>query len=147
MPSCYADVPPKLASYAVEDRILVSTAKKKCIAASSVLVAIATPFAGAISQALFPSPTLLFEGNTKTGTTQAVHIVVQSWAIAGQEREIPLGGFYVAHLLSGAISTTIDGQTMERLPGDYWTVRAGAVMRVKVLGEVAVLETTVVSKQ
>ena len=112
---------------------------------AAALVAIAVPLAGAMAQAL--SPTLVFEGNTTTDATQAVHIVVQSWGIASKEYEIPLGGFYVAHLLSGAISTTIDGQTTERLPGDYWSVKAGAVMRVEVIGEVAVLETTVVTKQ
>ena len=63
------------------------------------------------------------------------------------ERQIPLQGFFVAHLLSGQIFATIDGQTSQHLPGDYWTVRAGAAMKVKVVGEVAVLETTVVSKQ
>jgi hypothetical protein len=104
---------------------------------------------GAMAQALLP--TLVFEDNTtmpaKNGATQAAHVSVQSWGIAGKENEIPLRGFYVAHLLSGQITTTIGGQTTERLPGDYWTVKTGATMRVKVVGEVAVLETTVVSKQ
>jgi quercetin dioxygenase-like cupin family protein len=83
----------------------------------------------------------------KNGATQAVHVSVQSWGIAGPDHEIPLQGFYVAHLLSGQISATIDGQTTPHLPGDYWTVKAGTAMRVKAGGEVAVLETTVVSKQ
>jgi hypothetical protein len=104
---------------------------------------------GAMAQALLP--TLLFEGNTmtpaKNDATQAVHVSVQSWGIAGQEQELPLRGFYVAHLLSGQLSTTIGGQTTERLPGDYWTVKTGAAMQVKVIGEVAVLETIVVAKQ
>ncbi len=121
----------------------------KRIATSAALVAIAVPLAGAIAQALSPTP--VFEANTttpaKNGATQTVHIVVQSWAIAGQETEIPLRGFYVAHLLSGEISATTDGQTTGHLPGGYWTVKAGATMRVKVVGEVAVLETTVVAKQ
>jgi hypothetical protein len=121
----------------------------KCIAAAAALVAIAVPLTGAMGQALLP--TAVFEGNTtmpaKNGATQAVHVSVQSWGIAGQERVIPVRGFYVAHLLSGQIAATIDGQTTEHLPGDYWTVKAGASMRVKVIGEVAVLETTVVAKQ
>src|SRR5262249_17894311 len=95
----------------------VSVAMTKCVTGTAALVAIALPLAGAMAQAL--SPTLVFEGNTTTDARQAVHIVVQAWGITGQEYEIPLGGFYVAHLLSGAISTTIDGQTTERLPGDY----------------------------
>ncbi len=121
----------------------------KCIATIAALVAIAVPLAGAMAQALSPTP--VFEGNTtapaKDGATQAVHVSVQAWRIAGQEEEVPLRGFYVAHLLSGQVSTTIDGQTVEHLPGDYWTVKSGASMRVKVVGEVAVLETIVVAKQ
>jgi quercetin dioxygenase-like cupin family protein len=119
------------------------------IAISAALVAIAVPLAGAMAQAL--SPTVVFEGNTttpaKNGAIQTVHIVVQSWAIAGQEHEIPLRGFYVAHLLSGQISTTINGETATQPTGPYWTVKAGATMRVKVVGEVAVLETIVAAKQ
>jgi len=121
----------------------------KCLATMAALVTIAVPLAGAMAQALSPTP--LFEGNTtvpvKGDATQAAHVSVQSWRIAGQENELPMRGFYVAHLLSGQISTTIDGQTMEHLPGDYWTVKTGASMRVKVVGEVAVLETIVVAKR
>lgn len=61
--------------------------------------------------------------------------------------EIPQRGFYIAHLLSGSISTTIDGETTEQPPGAYWTVKAGATMQVKVLGEFAVLETIVAAKR
>ena len=121
----------------------------KCTVVTTAIVAIVGPSSGAIAQALSPTP--VYEGNTtipaKNGATQAVHVSIQSWGIAGPEHEIPLQGFYVAHLLSGQISATIDGQTTQHLPGDYWTVKAGATMQVKVIGEVAVLETTVVSKQ
>jgi uncharacterized cupin superfamily protein len=121
----------------------------KCAVLTTAIIAIVAPSAGAIAQALAPAP--MYEGNTtipaKNGATQAVHINVQSWGISGQEQEIPLKGFYVAHLLSGQILAAVDGQTTQHLPGDYWTVKAGAAMRVKVVGEVAVLETTVVSKQ
>lgn len=119
------------------------------IAITVALVAITIPLAGASAQSLSPSP--VFEGNTTTpakdGATQTINISIQSWGIAGHEQEIPLRGFYVAHLISGHISAMMDGQTTEHLPGDYWTVKTGASMRVKVVGEVAVLETTVVAKQ
>ena len=121
----------------------------KRIATGAALVAIAIPLAGAVAQVLSPTP--VFEGNTtmpaKDGSTQAVHVSVQSWAIAPREQEVPLRSFYIAHLLSGQISTTIDGQTTEHLPGDYWTVRPGENMQVRAVGEVAVLETTVVAKE
>src|SRR5262249_11448758 len=125
------------------------------IATKALFVAIAFPLVGAMAQELYPIQK--FEGRTTTpakeGVTQGVHVSVQSWKIAGHRdrdevaQEIPLRGFYVAQLLSGDISTTIDGQTTRRAPGDYWTVKTGATMQVKVLGEFAVLETTVVAKQ
>jgi hypothetical protein len=124
------------------------------IATKALLVAIAIPLAGATAENL--SPTMEFEGRTttsaKSGAAQPVHLAIQSWGLIGQRgrndtaQEIPLHGFYVAHLLSGDISTTIDGQTAKRLPGDYWTVKAGATMQVKVFGEYAMLETIVVTK-
>src|SRR6266576_3131453 len=95
-------------------------AMMKRVAAITTLVSIAIPLAGTIAETLSPTP--VFEGNTTTptkdGATQAVHVMVQSWEIAGQDhatQEIPLRGFYLAHLLSRDISTTIDGQTTEHL--------------------------------
>ena len=124
----------------------------KHAAAISAVMSMATPLAGATAQTL--SPTSVFEADTitpaKNGAAQPLHISVQAWGIAGQSHathEIPLRGFYVAHLISGHIAATMDGQTAEHLPGDYWTVKAGGAMQVKTLGQVAVLETTVVTKQ
>jgi hypothetical protein len=123
----------------------------KRVAAILALCSIALPLAGAIAQTLSPAP--VFEGKTttpaKNGAAQPIHVSVQSWGIAEDHvtHEIPLHGFYVAHLLSGHISATIDGQTTEHLPGDYWTIKVGATMQVKVLGQAAVLETMVVGKQ
>jgi hypothetical protein len=93
----------------------------------------------------------VFEGATaaqpKTG--QSFHLSVQSWQFTPTDavHEIPLRGFYVAHLLSGSIVTTIDGVVTTRGDGAYWTVKAGEIMQVEVLGEFAVLETIVIAKQ
>jgi hypothetical protein len=123
--------------------------RMKRLATNAALAAIAVPLAGAMAQVLSPSP--VFDGNMTTpmggGGMQPVHVSIRSWEIAGQETEIPLRGFYVAHLLSGEISATIDGQTTGHMPEDYWTVRSGATMRVKIEGELAGLETIVVAKQ
>jgi hypothetical protein len=126
------------------------------ISISAALIAFAIPPGGsAMAQSL--SPRQAFEANlamqAKNGAAHPVHVTVQSWGLADQRgrsgppHEIPLRGFYVAHLLSGDVSTIMDGQTTKRAPGDYWTVRAGSTMQVKVLGEYAVLETILVAKQ
>lgn len=111
----------------------------------------AAPLVAALAQTAL-SPRSVFEGTAPAATPggQSVHVTIQTWAIPsrhGQLYELPLRGFYVAHLRSGDIATTIDGQTIEREPGAFWTVKSGAAMQVKVLGEFAVLETIVPAKQ
>ncbi|MGH6793821.1 MAG: hypothetical protein ACREDD_07805 [Methylocella sp.] len=127
----------------------------RCIAICAALVAIAIPTARAAPPVL--SPTREFEGSTtiaaRNGTMESIHVSVEMWRIVGERGpkgptyEIPLRGFYVAHLANGEMWTTIGGQTTRRTTGDYWTVKPGGAMQVRVLGELALLETTVVAKQ
>jgi quercetin dioxygenase-like cupin family protein len=100
------------------------------------------------------SPKVLFEGALPTGQQgggqPAQTTSVKSWELPSKNeavQDIPLTGFYVAHLLSGRLAATVDGQTSTYEPGSYWTVKTGATMQVKVLGEMAVLETIAASKQ
>jgi len=83
------------------------------------------------------------------GGSLPVRITVKSWELGNLDgvQEIPLQGFYIAHLLSGEINSTVEGQTAPRTTGDYWSVKSGAAMQVEVLGESAVLETIAVAKQ
>ena len=104
-----------------------------------------------------PSSTPEFQGSAqiaaKNGGIESAHVDVESWAIPGERGpkgptyQIPLQGFYVAHLINGEMWTTVDGQTTKRISGDYWTVKPAATMQVKVLGELALLETIVLTKQ
>jgi hypothetical protein len=123
---------------------------------AAACVASAIPTAD-VAPAQTLSPRMEFDARmmaqTKDGTPQPVHVTIQSWGLSEQRgqngslQEIPLRGFYVAHLLSGELSTTIDEQTVKRAPGDYWTVKSGSTMQVMVLGEYAVIETTVFAKE
>jgi quercetin dioxygenase-like cupin family protein len=95
----------------------------------------------------------IFEGVIPLASNQpatpAANVSVQSWELMGPQgtlHELPLTGFYVAHLLSGAAATTIDGQTTQQPPGAYWTVKPGATMQVKVESEMVVIETIAVTK-
>jgi hypothetical protein len=126
----------------------------KYAAVTSALFALAMPMAKAAPPALSPVPefdgTMLITG--KNGTTRAAHVSVQSWVISGERGptgptyELPLRGFYIAHLINGDIWTIIDGKTTRRATGDYWTVIPGAIMQVKVRGQGALLETIFVAK-
>jgi hypothetical protein len=122
------------------------------VAQIAALVSMAIPLAVAVAQTLSPTP--VFEGRTttltKSGAMQPVGINVQSWEMSGPKdvtHDIPLRGFYLAHLLSGEISTTIGGQTTKQEAGAYWTVAPGGTMQVRVLHQFAVLETIVVSNR
>jgi quercetin dioxygenase-like cupin family protein len=107
---------------------------------------------GAMAQTRAPSPISDEHATiqTKAGATETVHTTVQVWPLPGQgdgTHEIPIRGFYMAHLTGGHVAATVGNRTTNYLPGDFWVVPAGAVMQVKVLGEGALLETTVVAKQ
>jgi hypothetical protein len=124
----------------------------KRIPAIAIVASLALTPAAAIAQANV-SPKVLFEGNLAAPQKDAAptgQASVKSWEFFnknGAVQELPLAGFYVAHLVSGKVAATIDGQTTNYQPGSYWTVKAGAKMQVKVLGEMAVLETITASKQ
>lgn len=123
--------------------------KRKVVVAAFALIAL--PLAGALTETLTPSP--VFESEIATpdhvGAMQPLRVNVQSWGVAGQEggmQELPIQGFYIAHLRSGSVSTTIDGHTTKQSPGAYWAIKAGSKMQIKVNGEIAVLETITISK-
>jgi hypothetical protein len=125
------------------------TMKRKAVVAAFALIAL--PLTGALAETLAPSP--VFEGEIatpdRTGAVQPLRVNVQSWGVARQEgamQELPIQGFYIAHLRSGSVSTTIDGHTTKQAPGAYWAVKAGSKMQIKVDGEIAVLETITISK-
>ncbi len=86
------------------------------------------------------------------GTTQTARVIVQSWEISGSRTrqspslQIPLMGFYLARLVSGEIQAIIDGRAAKKTTGQYWVVPTGTIMQVQAVGELAVLETTVVAK-
>jgi hypothetical protein len=120
--------------------------------AFSLAMLAAMPLAATFAQTtLSPRSVFVFGESAPAANAggQPVRVTVQSWAIPsrnGEVYELPLRGFYVAHLQAGDIATTVDGQTTEREPGSFWTVKSGASMQVKVMGEFALLETIVPAK-
>jgi hypothetical protein len=129
------------------------------IAVDAALLITVSAF-GVRAETLVPSE--VFEGLITTASPNALappspnaiaptgHVSVQTWKLSGPKdivHELPLHGFYLARLLSGTIAITIDGQTIKQPASAYWNVGAGATMQIRVLSELAVIETTVVTKQ
>ena len=100
-------------------------------------VEVTTPFSGTLK------PT-----NPK-GATVSLHVEIKKWDITGGDRsmELPDQGFYVAHLVSGDITTKMGDKSQLRHPGDFWTVEKGTrmVVQIKPPNESAFLETVAVS--
>jgi hypothetical protein len=118
----------------------------------AALLPLVLPFGATLAAAELEA-TKLFDGavatRTAKGAAQPVHVAVQSWTIAndGAAHEIPLTGFYVAHLRSGDVAATVAGETTDHRPSDFWAVKAGATMSVKASSELAVIETIAPTKQ
>lgn len=61
-------------------------------------------------------------------------VKVYEWVI-GPRQEIanfPLEGFATIEVKAGEVQTTINGVTLDRTPGEYWTVAEGQKLRLKV---------------
>jgi hypothetical protein len=82
------------------------------------------------------------------GKARHLHVSVQRWELDAEEndiRTIPIVAFSVMSVRSGRVETTIDGKTTLRVPDEFWVAKGGSKIKVRVLGENAILEATVVS--
>jgi len=61
-------------------------------------------------------------------------------------QSIPVADFSIMTVYSGRIETMIDGQTTVRSAGDYWSVKAGSVLKERVLRESAVLRIITIKR-
>lgn len=94
-----------------------------------------------------------FSGTLKptnpNGRTVPLHVEFKEWDIngGGRSMELPDQGFYVAHLVSGEITTKMGDKFQLRHPGDFWTVEKGIrmVIQIKPPAESAFLQTIAVS--
>lgn len=82
------------------------------------------------------------------GASVPLHVEFKDWDITGGGRgtELPEQDFYVAHLVTGDITTEIGGKSEARHPGDFWTVEKGTRMAVQITppSESAYLQTIAV---
>jgi hypothetical protein len=95
-------------------------------------------------QAPPPTPSATTVLDTDVAVPSPAHVTVQSWALPEADhapQAFPKRGYFIAHLLSGRIETTLDGQTAARTPDEYWSVGNDQPMTVRVLGQSALLET------
>jgi hypothetical protein len=83
------------------------------------------------------------------GAIVPLHVEFKEWDVTGGGRsmELPDQGFYVAHLVSGEMTTKIRDKSQLRHPGDFWTVEKGTrmVVQIKPPTESALLQTIAVS--
>jgi hypothetical protein len=82
------------------------------------------------------------------GKTYPFRVTIRKWDLDGSEDEVQVMSirtFTVMSDCSGRIETTIDGKKEIRAPEEYWTVKAGSSVAVRVLSESAVLQTLAVT--
>jgi quercetin dioxygenase-like cupin family protein len=83
----------------------------------------------------------------KAGKAKTVRLAVHNWTLLGEQHidQFPEHGFLLVQLLSGKVTTVIDGKTEKRNKGEFWVVPANAKMGIDARGEVTGLEITVLS--
>ncbi len=118
------------------------------LASFALFMLVAVPYA---ETGQSPGSTV-FEGKATVplgkGKIRRFQVHIRRWELDGDEgagRTIPITAFSVMTLCSGRIETTIDGKTAVREPEDFWAVKAGSVVKVRVLGESAILQGVIVT--
>ena len=113
----------------------------------------ATLLLGAAQSIQNPLPQILYNGivTTRTNRGNALPVRLSIQVLRFQSKPAPQNvlprGFFVAHLVSGSILTTISGESPRRRAVDsFWTVKSGAQMAVTVSGEVAILQIITASR-
>lgn len=106
--------------------------------------------ASSLADAQRPAGTIykgrLFVANANRAPKSA-QITLQLWNLEKGDdspQTLPISGFVVVNLRSGQVETTINGVSEVRVPEDFWTLKAGSTMQIKVLGQSAMLETLIV---
>lgn len=95
---------------------------------------------------------VLFTGTGPTraakGKSQGFRMTIRKWdldAVVEEGQSMSFPTFTVINVCSGRVETTIAGKTAVRNPDDYWDLKAGSTMRVRVLSESAVLQTLTIA--
>ncbi len=125
--------------------------RNKIVSFSLVLLALS---ASGSSQAPPSSATrMLFSAKAvspdKQGKPKSLHMSISRMRLESEEDEwqnIPIADFSIMTVYSGRVETMMDGQTVVRGAGDYWTVKGGSVLKERVLGESAILQIVAVKK-
>jgi glyoxylate utilization-related uncharacterized protein len=92
--------------------------------------------------------TMSFLRSGKQTAPAAAHITIRDWQIHGKQKteKFPESGFLVVELLSGKVTTIINGKEEKHNPGEFWTVPAGASMSVQVTTESAAFHVLAIGK-
>lgn len=85
------------------------------------------------------------EGNTKPVRMSIRRLNLDS-DDEGAWHTLPVANFSIMTVYSGRIETMIDGKTEVRGPGDYWSLKAGSVLRERVPRESAILQIITIKR-
>lgn len=123
---------------------------KRLILVAAALVALSAP---GNSQADESSSKILFTGRTVVrnaeGKAKPVHMSISRLMLDSDEdtwQRLPFADFSIVSVYSGRIEIMIDGKTEVHGPGDYWSVKAGSVLKERALRESAILQIITIKR-
>jgi hypothetical protein len=98
------------------------------------------------------SSKMLFTGTVSRkakGSNKPARITISRLRLESNEdtwQSFAVANFSIMAVYSGRIETLIDGKTEIRDPGDYWSVKAGSVLRERALRESAILQVITIKR-
>ena len=67
-----------------------------------------------------------------SGQTRTVRVAIRTWGIPNRQRvTLPERGHLIVQLLSGDLTTVVNGERRARKEGEFWTVPAGQALQLE----------------
>jgi hypothetical protein len=118
-----------------------------------VMAALFALSASGISQGDQSSSKMLYTGRTvfrsAEGKMKPMHISIRRLRLESDEdiwQSLPVADFSIMTVYSGRIETMIDGKMEVHGPGDYWSLKAGSVLKERALKESAILQIVTIKR-
>lgn len=84
------------------------------------------------------------------GQTKPVHMSISRLSLDSDDEDtwhsLPVANFSIMTVYSGRIEIMIDGKTEVHGPGDYWSRKAGSVLKERVPRESAILQIITIKR-
>jgi hypothetical protein len=94
-----------------------------------------TPYYSLVTQGMLAGPVFPYQFQSAKLRVEVRNLIIGH----AKANQVPTPADILMELRGGVVTTTINGQSQERIQGDFWTVEKGASLAIENQGQAAVI--------